>query len=267
MWIIDPAALRRLRAKSVATAEKVALQANVSIRRLRELEQRGGRVRPETIEALAEALGVNKDQLVRVDETADKPPARRGKNAATKAPTPVAAASPAPSAPPETFAASLPPLTETERLVALEQEAGLAETPGPDGVPELRARSLNDIYTLYAAHAGRRYWVPCVVQRQRGVSHVECAALGEKRGAAARFLVERAVVGGHALHLTLFAGAEHATALQTAVGTSVRALVELVVWDEARGEGGFVFFGAKTPRPWAFRVCAVVGEGKRGRKG
>lgn len=245
-WHVLPEALRRARLTQLLTAEALAKKSGVSLRSINRYESTEQRVRLETLQCLATALATDVQKLARL-RASDKPAAAKP-----------AAAPARPSA--------LPSRTDLETLVDIERAEGIELPPvaTPSGpVPVLTAKRLQDVFTAFAVHAGKRLHLRGRVDTQRGIAADEAALLRSHAGVAARFHIVQEIVAGHPIGVTVHtATAEHTAALQAAQGSDASLVVRVTLAENASDTVGFTSFITKvaTRRPWTFVVEEILAQ-------
>jgi transcriptional regulator with XRE-family HTH domain len=234
MWTVSAQKLRAARQAKRWTVEALAARAGVSDRTIRKLEAADSRVRPDTLDCLAKALGVDAMHLLTTDDT--------------KARTALAGPRLAPS-----------PRGARTRLEALrERERANAPAPRKHGAPALlTADDLERLYTAFLVHEGAQFSLRGRVEQRTAATRAETAALGAVWGTAARFRFEHILASGDPVVLTPYTRTKETTlALLDAVdGREVSARVIVVV--AAEGAEPFTSYLSGTPRGWGLVVDAV----------
>jgi transcriptional regulator with XRE-family HTH domain len=242
-WIIIPEALKRIRTEKHITIPAFSQHSGISDRMLREYERREQAIRLVTLQILETSLGAKATEFARFVD--DRRPAR----AAAKDDARDDAAAPATR-------------TALEALVSAERAAGAKEARA-HGADPLSAKSMQDVFTAYRLHDGRRFWLAGDVRTQRGIPAAEARLLGGKAGVAARFHVYKRVTKDHELGVTVHAAkAAHTRALQAAQDRAVTLVVKVVVVPAEAAETGHGFSSFITAitdkRPWTFVVDEIV---------
>ena len=249
-WIVLPTALKRLRVARAGSHAALAQHSGISERMLRKYESNEDQiVRASTVRVLEVSLGAKALEFARfVDD--DPPEGDKERPKITpQAPDPVR--------------------TRLETVVHAELDAREAAVK-KEGAEALTARALQDIFTVYRLHEGRRFWLQGEVRTQRGIPHREAKLLGGRAGVSARFEVCKRVTKDHDLGVTVHAArAEHTRALQAALNLEAMIIVTVhVVSQEASeaGEGFSSFISAVNDlRPWTLLVEEIVSADGRGR--
>lgn len=250
--------LRKRRVALGLTLEKLAEKACLSVGAVRRAE-RGERTRGETIDALADALGVPRDEVAQLEAHAgaEPPPPRRQEPAVKAIPT---------------RAEDLAPRSRLTTLAGIEDK--LPRQPGAlhggQEIPPLTARELRGVYTSFGRRVARQYAVRGKVIDQRGLSPEEAAQLGTSTGMGARFQVVRPIDAEWTLGVTVHATEAGVTDALLDIHESVDVCLVARVVASTGHTPVFASFSTPNLLPWALLVDAIVDEAKprpaRGRR-
>lgn len=255
-WLPKPTLLRTLRERMELSIERLAADAGVDEKTIRNIESGRTKVaRAATLKAIAAVLDV---EIAEFATHAEPPQPRWGQKGSSRQ-----------------LGETLPPPSRLDSLVALERAIGrvpATKRVGQYGVlEELTAGHLQNIVTAYLVHEGDRFWVTGRVMRQHGISDEEADALGAPSGVGARFLVTKDVANDESLNITVYSSSpEHTRLLQQQLASS--APVDLVVRvivaaaEKSRATDGcesrrwkrFALFGSRTLHPWTMLVDELI---------
>lgn len=266
-WKPKGARLRALREQMEFSIERLAAEAGVGEKTIRNLESGRTRIaRAATLKAIAAVLDVDLAELGVFADAAEKsaPKPKRGKPPAGK----------------------LPPPSRLEALVEIQR--GLKRHPprvatASGLTDQLTPKRLQDVVTAYLLHEGSRFWIAGEVSRQHGISREEGAVLETKSGLGARFLLTNEIAPKEPLYVTVYARtAEQTRLLQQRIDTGVPVAViarvfvvhaeadRLLVTNLAGGDpqpvqgieptrwSGFFLYGSQSLHPWTLVIEEVL---------
>jgi hypothetical protein len=133
---------------------------------------------------------------------------------------------------------------------------------GEEEIEVVGAARLHECMTAYGLFKDRRFAVVGKVKDMRYLPDPASVALGVEPGMGASFRVDRMIVKGVPVYVTVFTtNAETTAQLVTHYkeGTPTTLIVDIFVKPAADNwKGFFIFEKTKVPRPWVFVVRDIV---------